>query len=260
MWCKTSEPKFHGFSRNIRLGLLSLTCAASVVAASYAQAGTPGPLHLRDLPGMHRSPYQAVSNDTVNLMTAIIQIESDLLLGQLFMHDGLVHAEGSHFTHPRKETLPQIKDALAALGAPDLESLLIALEQAKDVKEADAAYIAALTGLKKTKELVAPTGHDVLEAVILAAEAAHGILDPSGTTAAAEYQEAWGLLTAARGELDALAFSSDPAVKQSAAKMVLAFDEVVLLAPDPAAKAPVQFDPALVAQMIETLKGQLQSI
>ncbi|MFN4202738.1 MAG: hypothetical protein ACK4GM_06785 [Tabrizicola sp.] len=201
-----------------------------------------------------------MNDDTVSLLTALIAIERDLLLGQLFLHDGMVHPEGSHFTHPRKETLPQIKDALAAHGAPDLEPLLIALEEAKDVKAADAAYLAALAGVKRTKEALAPTGQDLLRAVILSAEEAHAMLDPSGTTGVTAYQEAWGMLMSARGELDALVFSKDPAVKQSATEMVDLFDDVILLAPDPAAHAPVVFAPELVSTLVETLKGTLESI
>lgn len=260
MWCRTPETILDRGLRDSRLVVRSLTCLAGLLVAATAQAGTNG-LPRPSVPGTAApAHYRTVANETVSLLISLIAIERDLLLGQLFMHDGMTSTEGSHFTHPRQEILPQIKDALATIGAPDLEPLLIALEQAKTVEEADAAYVAALAGVKKAKEILAPTGHDILEAVILAAEQAHGMLDPSGTTAVKDYQKAWGLLMAARGELDALAFSSDPAVKQKAAKMVIAFDDVVILAPDPAATAPVQFDPALVLQMIETLKGQLESI
>jgi hypothetical protein len=42
--------------------------------------------------------------------------------------------------------------------------------------------------------------------------------------------------------------------------MALAFDDVILFAPDPNAKAPVPFDPALVTQLLGTLTGQAASI
>ncbi|MFN4191583.1 MAG: hypothetical protein ACK4FR_01455 [Tabrizicola sp.] len=260
MWRRTPEAIFARHHGNIRPVLRSLVSAVALVVTCQAQAGTPDILHRPAAPVAATTPYRAVNDDTVSLLTALIAIERDLLLGQLFLHDGMVNAEGSHFTHPRKETIPQIKDALAARGAPDLEPLLIALEEAKDVKAADAAYLAALAGVKRTKEALAPTGQDLLRAVILSAEEAHAMLDPSGTTGVTAYQEAWGMLMSARGELDALAFSSDPAVKQSAAKMVVAFDGVVLMAPDPAARAAVQFDPAVVAELIATIKGLVDSV
>lgn len=260
MWCRTPEAIVSHQFRNVRPVLCSLLSAVALAAASPAQAGIPGLVHRPTLPATDTTSYRAVNDDTVRLLTALIAMQRDLLLGQLFLRDGMVNAEGSHFTHPRKEMLPQIKDTLAALGAPDLETLLMALEEAKDVKAADAAYLAVLAGVKRTKELLAPTGQDVLRAAILSAEEAHAMLDPSGTTGVTAYQEAWGMLMSARGELDALAFGSDPAVKQIGAKMILAFDEVVLLAPDPAAKAPVAFDPAVVSNLIATLKGQMQSL
>jgi hypothetical protein len=202
----------------------------------------------------------AVSDETVSLMAGLIGIERDLLLGQLFLQDGLVSAEGSHFTHPRHDNFPSIKDGLAEVGAPDLEPLLIALEEATEKEAVDKAYIGVLTGVKRAKETLAPTEQDVLAAVIETAEASFSMLDPSGTTEVIAYQEAWGLLMVARGQLDVLIFSKDPAVKTSATKMALAFDDVVLTAPDPGAKAPVAFDPAVVAAMIATLRGELESI
>jgi hypothetical protein len=201
-----------------------------------------------------------VQSDTVSLLAGLIGIERDLILGNLFLQDGLVSETGSHFEHPRRDDFPVIKDGLAAAGAPDLEPLLIALETAREKEEVEAAIISVRTGLKKAKEVLAPTEADLLAAVIQAADAARVELDPSGTTAVYDYQDAWGLLMAARGALDPLIFSRDPAVKIAATDMALAFDEVVLFAPDPNAKAPVVFDPALIADLIATLSGASGSI
>jgi hypothetical protein len=242
----------------------SLVIALSLSSCLLAMPGTvtAGP----ELSILHategRLPVSAltVSDETVSLMAGLIGIERDLLLGKLFLQDGLVSAEGSHFTHPRHDNFPLIKDGLANAGAPDLEPLLIALEQATEQEAVDAAYIEVLTGVKRAKESLAPTEHDILAAVITTAEASLSMLDTSGTTEVLAYQEAWGLLMVARGQLDVLIFSRDPVVKTSATKMALAFDDVVLTAPDPGAKAPVEFDPAMVSAMIATLKGELDSI
>jgi hypothetical protein len=97
-------------------------------------------------------------------------------------------------------------------------------------------------------------------AVVRTVEAAAAMLDPSGTTEVIAYQEAWGLLMVARSQLDVLASSSDPAIKKAASDMAMAFDDVILFAPDPNASAPVPFDPALVAQLLGKLTGQAASI
>lgn len=205
------------------------------------------------------APLQA-SGDTISLLAGLIGIERDLLLGQLFLQDGLVSAEGSHFTHPRRDNFPSIKAGLAKAGAPDLEPLLVALEEAKDKDAVNSAYNGVHGGLLQAKLALQPTEQDVLNAVIQTAEAATALLDPSGTTEVIAYQEAWGLLMVARGQLDQITRSGDPAVKQSATKMALAFDDVILFAPDPGASAPVPFDPALVTSLVETLKGNAGSI
>lgn len=201
-----------------------------------------------------------INDQTVTLIAGLIEIERDLLLGQLFLQDGLVEGEASHFAQPRKDSFPMIRDGLAKAGAPDLEPLLIALEEARGKDAVTAAYAAALGGLQKAKAALHPTEQDIIGAVIRSAETAVTLLDPSGTTGVAAYQEAWGLLIAARGKLDALTASTDPAVKASAAAMALAFDDVILFAPDPNAKGPVAFDPALVTQLVTALKGQAGSI
>ncbi|MDM7931738.1 hypothetical protein [Tabrizicola sp.] len=201
-----------------------------------------------------------VNDETVSLMAGLIGIERDLLLGQLFLKDGLVSAEGSHFTHPRHDNFPAIKDGLAKSGAPDLEPLLIALEEAKDRDAVNSAYNGVQGGLLLAKQALKPTEQDITKAVIQTAEAATALLDPSGMTDVVAYQEAWGLLMVARGQLDSLMRSADPTIKQSATKMALAFDDVILFAPDPGASGPVKFDPGLVTSLVETLRGNSGSI
>lgn len=242
------------------LGRVALSLAVALTSApAIVLAGPTAPVLAvpeRD----SRSSTTEIVNETVPLMVGLIGIERDLLLGQLFLKDGLVSTEGSHFTHPRQDSLPAIKDGLAKAGAPDLETLLIALEEAGDKEAVMAAYTGVLGGLQKAKTAIAPTEQDVLSAVVMTAEAAASILDPSGTTEVVAYQEAWGLLMAARGNLGALTSSSDPAIRKLAESMALAFDDVILFAPDPAATAPVAFDPALVLDLVKTLQGQVASI
>ncbi|NHB75695.1 hypothetical protein G8O29_02930 [Rhodobacter sp. M37P] len=239
--------------------LLAFCVAIFPVVASADLAAGPVILKAYPAPGGHAPMLVQMDADRVRLITGLIAIEHDLLLGSLFSNDQLVSAEGSHFSHPRQETFPEISEALAKAGAPDLEPLLIDLENAGDRKTIDAAYVAALTGIKRTLEVLQPTEQEILHAVIATAQEAQRKLDPSGTTAVADYQEAWGLLMAARGKLDTLVFSRDPAIKTSATKAVLDFDEVLMLAPDPAAKAPVQFDPALIGKLVTSLEGRLSS-
>jgi hypothetical protein len=243
-----------------RARLMLLGLAASLAASTTAFAGCPTSVTLRDSVEGHCPLIIAVNDDTVALIAGLIGIERDLLLGQLFLQDGMVSAEGSHFTHPRNENFPAIKDGLAKAGAPDLEPLLIALEEAKEKSTVDAAYIGVLAGVQKAKQALQPTEQDLLGAVIETAEGAQSMLDPSGTTEVVAYQEFWGLLMVARGQLDTLISSRDPAIKQSATRMALSFDEIILNAPDPGANAPVPFDPALIATLIATLKGELELI
>jgi hypothetical protein len=241
---------------------LRLTFGLTVSLATLPvtlQAGPTTPM--RHLPKVEALPAAVqVRDETISLLAGLIGIERDLLLGQLFLQDGMVSAEGSHFTHPRHDNFPAIKDGLAQAGAPDLEPLLIALEQASDKNAVNEAYKGVLSGLQQAKSALQPTEQDVMGAVVRTVEAAAAMLDPSGTTEVIAYQEAWGLLMVARSQLDVLASSSDPAIKKAASDMAMAFDDVILFAPDPNASAPVPFDPALVAQLLGKLTGQAASI
>ena len=255
---RTMHSRFpdHGkvFARPIALCLAAL---ASGVPDSLV-AGPTTPIHAPH--AILSLPPVEVGDETISLIAGLIGIERDLLLGQLFLQDGMVSTEGSHFTHPRHDSFPAIKDGLAKAGAPDLEPLLIALEQAVEKAAVNAAYTGVLSGLQQAKVALQPTEQDIMAAVVHTVEAAAAMLDPSGTTEVIAYQEAWGLMMVARSHLDVLTSSSDPAIKSSASAMALAFDDVILFAPDPNASAPVPFDPALVAQLIGTLKGQAASI
>ncbi|MGL4235174.1 hypothetical protein [Tabrizicola sp.] len=241
---------------------LRLTLCLAAGLAVLPAVTTARPISLQ----IH-APQAAVSASTaqtedqkVALIAGLILVERDLLLGQLFLRDGMVSGDGSHFLRPRRDSFPQIKDGLAKAGLPDLEPLLIALEQAKGQAAVYTAYVDVLAGLEEAKSALKPSGHDVLRAVIQSVEAGGSLLDPCGKTNVIAYQEAWGLLMVARRELDILTHSSDPAIKKSATKMAVAFDDVILSAPDPDARAPVPFDPALVDGLVGTLKSEAGKI
>ena len=85
--------------------------------------------------------------------------------------------------------------------------MLIALEQASDKNAVNEAYRGVLSGLQQAKSALQPTEQDVMGAIIQTAWAA-ATLDPSGTTEVIAYQDAWGLLMVAGGQLDVLASSS----------------------------------------------------
>jgi hypothetical protein len=201
----------------------------------------------------------ASTSETVLLIEGLIEIERDLLLGKLFFVDGTTSTEGSHFALPLQRAFPRIKEGLAKVGAPDLEPLLTALEGAKGKDGITAAYLDAIAGVKKAKQALNPTAQDIMAAVVEAVAVAEAQLDPSGTTSVAAYQDAWGLIMAARGQLDVLLMGDDAAVKQTATKLALAIDDVILFAPDPSATAPVAFDKALVTKLVGTLKGEIGS-
>lgn len=237
-------------------GLPVVCLSACLVASTMAQAASP-------MRTGHQAPfaYETVAEnaETVSLIAGLMGIERDLMLGQLFLQDGLVSAEGSHFTHPRHDNFPSIKDGLAQAGAPDLEPLLIALETATEGDAVNTAYLAVVDGVAKAKQALTPSDADILGAVIQTAESASGLIDASGTTEVVAYQECWGLLMVARGQLDHLSKSDDPAIKGAAGTMIQSFDDVVLALPDPGASAPVALDPALVQGLIRTLKGSLNA-
>lgn len=237
------------FSLATSLSMSSGTFAGSVVVPSNTDAGGAG----------IAQPF-AVSDQTVDLLTGLIGIERDMMLGQLFLQDGLTSTEGSHFTHPRRDNFPLIKDGLANAGVADLEPLLIALEGASGREAVNAAYIDVLSAVQQAKVMLQPTGQDFLAAVKNTAAEAGEMLDPSGTTDVVSFQECWGLLMVARNQLDELIMTGDPASKKAAQGVALAFDDVVLSLPDPNAKAPVAFDPAIVQGLVSALEQAATAI
>lgn len=197
----------------------------------------------------------ATNPETVRLLAALGKVESDLQLGMLFMQDGLTNAEGSHFTHPRHETIPGIKDGLAAAGVADIEPLLVTLEGGGDAATVTANYQAVITALAMARSTLAPTNRDLLLSIVAQAEAVVGEINAVGPTEVNNYQDAWAMLMVARGQVDLLMGDSDAAIKSAATEMALALDDVILSMPDPNVAAPVEFDPAPINALKEKMEA-----
>lgn len=239
----------------MRLAAICLTAGVSMAMPVLA-AGNSALSPLSETNAVAVAPV-AANDDAVALLVGLIRIEHDMILGQLFLRDGAPSSGASHFMNSRQQGYPMVKDGLAALGALDLEPLLIKLEAAGSKEEVAAAYVEVVSAIEASKMLLQPSGEDILAAVILTAEEAGAKLDPSGTTGVAAYQESWGLLMAARSQLDALMIGDDFAKKKIATKMALEFDSIILELPDPKASAPVAIDPSVVEAFIGVLKNEV---
>ena len=212
MW-RSKQTAPTAFHKMVRAGLPALCLATGFTAAG--QAASP--------PVSNRTPpvefiTVAANAETVTLITGLMGIERDLMLGQLFLKDGLVNPEGSHFLDARGDNFTPIQAGLASAGAPDLDPLLTALETAQEPADVNKAYLDLLSGVQLAKQALKPTDADVLSSVIQTADNAASMLDASGTTEVHAYQECWGLLMVARGQLDSLMKSSDTTIRQSAEK------------------------------------------
>lgn len=203
---------------------------------------------------------EAPSADTVMLLASLGKIESDLQLGMLFLVDGLVNPEGSHFTHPRIETYPLIKEKLVAAGVADFEGLLETLESGGDAATVTAAYTDVVTTLAQARSALHPSTKDMVLSIVEQVRAVVSEINPAGPTETANYQDGWSMLMVARGQVDLLLGDADPAVAQAATDMGMALDDVILSMPDPAITAPVAFDPAPIAALLAQLEALAGSI
>lgn len=206
-------------------------------------------------PTVIRVEGEAQSADTVMLLASLGKIESDLQLGMLFLVDGLVNPDGSHFTHPRIETYPMIKDQLIAAGVADFEGLLEKLEGGGDSATVTAAYTDVVTALAKARSTLNPSTKDMVLSIVEQARAVVDEINPAGPTEVNNFQDGWAMLMVARGQVDLLLGDADPAIVQAATDMGTAMDDVILSMPDPAVTAPVEFDPAPIAALLAELEG-----
>lgn len=198
----------------------------------------------------------ATNPETVRLLAALGKVESDLQLGMLFMQDGLTNPDGSHFTHPRKETVPEIKDALAAAGVEDFEPLLVTLETGGDAATVITNYQSVITALIVARSTLKPSNRDLLLSIVAQTDAVVGEINAAGPTEVNNYQDAWAMLMVARGQVDLLLGDADPSVVQAATEMGSALDDVILSMPDPAITAPVEFDPSPIV----TLRAKMDEL
>lgn len=137
----------------------------------------------------------------------------------------------------------------------DFAPLLLRLEAAPDAAGLSAVGREVLASLAKARAALDPSDAAIAASVLDLARAAMAAIDPSGTTAAPGYQQAWSLLAVARGQVDLLVHAQDPALARAAVQMVLVLDEVILFMPEPAALAPVAFDPAVIAEAVTRIEG-----
>lgn len=216
--------------------------------------------------GNHSAPQlvqvqaDVASPEKLRLLVGLGEIRADLQLGLLFVQEGLVHPEGSHFAHARATVLPGIAEGLSAAGVPDLAPLLQTLETAKGADAVKAAYTEAEAAMLRARATLAPTSEEVLQSVVEMTRAAAGKLDASGTTAVKDYQLAWATLMVARGELDLLSRDQDRAIAKLSGEKAVAFDDVILFMPDPQQPAPVAFDPALILDLVKKLEAIAKAV
>ena len=234
----------------LRLAIAALLAATGTTAGAFVFHPAQPVLQA---PGLVEIKVEA--GDVVGLLSGLAKIESDLQLGMLFMTDGLTNPEGSHFTHPRAETYPEIKDALIAAGIADFEPQLIALEAGGDQAVVTAAYTDAIAALMGARSTLAPSSRDMLMSIVAQAKAVAEEIDASGMTEPNNYQDAWAMLMVARGQIDLLMRDSDPAIAASAKDMGLALDDIILMMPDPNVSAPVAYDRTPILDLISKLEG-----
>ncbi len=234
--------------------LVLATALALTGADTSAQAFRADlPLHPGTLAGPVLVEGEVSNPEVVPLLTGLAKIESDLQLGMLFLADGLTNPSGSHFTHPRAETYPMIKDGLAKAGIADFEAQLVALEAGGDSATVTAAYTAAVAAIMGARSTLRPSVQDLVASIADQTRAVVGEINPAGPTEVQNYQDAWAMLLVARNQIDLLSQGQDAPVIQAAKELGLAIDDIIISMPDPAASGPVTFDAAPLLQVITGL-------
>ena len=236
--------------------------AASMIATTIAASPLAAQAYRTDFLNVqvaHEIGIEASSTDVVRVLAGIAEIRAELQLGLLFLEEGLNTPEGSHFNVPRAHIYPEIKESLAAVGAPDLEPLLQALESASGKEEVTAAFSAVEGALQQARSKLNPTSADAVLAVEHMARDAAAKINAAGPTAVADYQAAWSIIMAARGELDLLVRDSDPTIAKLAADEAMLFDDLIISLPDPDQPAPVTIDAGLFTGLVSQLEKLTES-
>lgn len=242
----------------LRRSAALLCLAGAAIMAAPTTAGTPFLMDPKAAESLWSAEAAATNPETVRLLAGLVAIRNEMLLGQLFLQ-GNADSQSPHFVKAHVEVLPTIRDGLAAAGAPDLEPALAALVAASDSAAVGKAQLDVELAVGKAEAALKPTEQDRVAATVEAVRAATGLIDASGTTDLASYQEAWGLILSAQDFLDELAASKDPVIKSKASAMVAAFDDVILSLPDPMASGPVDVDPALIGGLLGALEQAMVS-
>lgn len=234
--------------------------SAIIAAALVAMPGAEATAHVfRSAPSIAAEPavvaVKLEAGDIVGLLSGLAKIEGDLQLGMLFLQDGLTNPEGSHFSHPRAETYPEIKDALLAAGIADFEPQLIALEAGGDKAVVMAAYTDAVAAVMGARSTLQPSARDMLLSIIAQAQAVAKEIDPSGMTEPDNFQDAWAMLMVARNQIDLLMRDPDAGISAAAKDMGLALDDIIISMPDPNVSSPVSFDRAPLLDLISRLEA-----
>lgn len=237
--------------------VLAVSAAGAPVLAPLAQAETKGSGNQTGA-AVIQVEVPAGATKAVVLLHELAVIESDVRLAMMFAVDHISDPTGSHASDPFTKIWPKAGADLIAAGVEDLGPLLQQLAEAADEKTVLALGGEVLKGVVRARSVLKPTYDDMGASVLELTREAMDTLDPSGTTAVADYQDAWSLVNVARTEVDLLMRATDPVKAKAAVKMVLALDDVLLSMPDPAATGPVAFDPAVIAAAIATLEPLVQ--
>jgi hypothetical protein len=242
-------------------GLLTLaTVVAPLLSSPAAQAQGFRAETLRPSGPVLAEATAPASTETVRLLTGLAKIQSDLMLGLLFLQDGMAAGQGSHFASPRAETYPGLKEGLVAAGIADFEPELLALEAGGSKEAVLAAYAAANGAVMQARSTLRPSDRDMLASIVEQARAASAEINPAGPTEAAGYQDAWAMVMVARSQVDFLLFSADGKVAAAARKMALALDDVIISLPDPNVSTPVDVDATLILEAVGALEGLAGSV
>ncbi len=234
---------------------LALTGAAGAGAIGAGQpAQPPETLWLADASGGEGgeggeggAAVSAASGDELlGLLVEFGEIEGHLIAGQATFAIGDPSA-ALHYGHPKAKIYEAIEHELEEHNVPAFEAELVALEMAikggKPAADVEAAHAAAVAGLAKARAALAPSAKTRLLAVSMllrkaAEEYGDGVKD-GAITELDEYQDAWGFLRAAGGEVDQLAQSDEAPVKAAAVAAKAAIDRLAAELPDVTPKGPL---------------------
>lgn len=236
-----------------QIAAAAVSSLAALVAASPS-AGQAVRIDVLRPPGTDMVSVEASSNETVRVLASIGEIRAALQLGMLFQYEGKGAQAGSHFSTPRTHIYPGIKEALAMVGAPDLEPLLLALETAQGKEAVTQAFSAVEGALQQGRAKLSPTSADAILAVHAMATHASAKINAAGPTDVAAYQDAWSIILSARSELDLLMRDSDPTIAKLAAEEAMLFDELIISLPDPKQSAAVAVDARLFSDLVARLE------